>query len=285
MNFLSASRLVTSNTPPGRDDTAMADAPELGGTFLYGGQGGGYPQRDFWVLAEPPAIALSESSVSRSIAQGESPSAHTINVWNAGGGVMDYSITDDATWLSVSPSSGTAFTEIDDITVNYSASSLASGNYSATVEISSPGSMNSPQSIQIDLSVSPSDQDGDGLLDDTETALGTDPLDADSDDDGLDDGDEVNVLATNPLDPDSDDDELSDGDEVATYATDPLDIDSDDDGYSDGEEVVAGSNPNDGGSIPTPTPVPTLGNAAVIALMIAIFGSFALIVTRKTANG
>ena len=42
---------------------------------------------------------------------------------------------------------------------------------------------------------------------------------------------------TDPNDADSDDDGLSDGDEVNTYGTDPNDADSDDDGLSDGEEV------------------------------------------------
>jgi len=54
-----------------------------------------------------------------------------------------------------------------------------------------------------------------------ETGRGTDPLDSDSDDDGLSDGEEV-ALGTDPLDADSDDDGLSDGDEVA-LGTDPLD--------------------------------------------------------------
>jgi hypothetical protein len=65
---------------------------------------------------------------------------------------------------------------------------------------------------------------------------GTDPLDADSDDDGLSDGDEVNVHGTDPLDADTDDDGLDDGIEVM-FGTDPLDADSDDDGIPDGQDT------------------------------------------------
>ncbi len=55
------------------------------------------------------------------------------------------------------------------------------------------------------------DTDGDGLSDADETLVhGTDPLDADSDDDGLTDGEEV-LQGTNPLDPDTDDDGICDG--------------------------------------------------------------------------
>ena len=78
----------------------------------------------------------------------------------------------------------------------------------------------------------------DGLRDDAEVfTYGTDPNKADSDGDGLSDGDEV-TRQTDPLDLDTDDDGLEDGEEVATYGTDPKDSDSDDDGLEDGGQHV-----------------------------------------------
>ncbi|MGH2534580.1 MAG: hypothetical protein ACRDJW_20140 [Thermomicrobiales bacterium] len=68
----------------------------------------------------------------------------------------------------------------------------------------------------------PSDRDGDGLTDDQERAIGTNPGNPDTDGDGLSDGDEVNKYGTNPLDPDTDGDGWTDGREVAA-GTDPLD--------------------------------------------------------------
>lgn len=69
---------------------------------------------------------------------------------------------------------------------------------------------------------------------------------ADTDGDGLTDGEEVNTYGTNPNNADSDADGLSDGDEVNTYGTDPNDTDSDNDGLSDFEEVITyQTNPND----------------------------------------
>lgn len=50
---------------------------------------------------------------------------------------------------------------------------------------------------------------------------GTNPLDADTDGDGLSDGQEVETIGTAPLDPDSDDDGLSDGQEVNVGARRP----------------------------------------------------------------
>lgn len=64
----------------------------------------------------------------------------------------------------------------------------------------------------------------------------------DSDQDGLDDGREVQ-LGTNQNNSDTDGDALSDGDEVLIWKTDPLNPDSDGDRYLDGEEVAHGYNP------------------------------------------
>lgn len=82
------------------------------------------------------------------------------------------------------------------------------------------------------------DSDGDGLSDDQEKELGTDPYNPDTDDDGLSDGEEVNQYKTDPLNKDTDMDLLLDGDEVFNHGTDPLDADTDDGGVRDGHEVL-----------------------------------------------
>jgi hypothetical protein len=73
------------------------------------------------------------------------------------------------------------------------------------------------------------DQDGDSLLDYEELALGT-----------------------NPSNPDSDNDGLKDGEEVITYGTNPLLADTDGDGAPDGVEVTVGTNPKQNSSLPKP---------------------------------
>lgn len=58
------------------------------------------------------------------------------------------------------------------------------------------------------------DTDHDGLSNAQESALGTDPNNADSDADGISDTDEVRVYHTNPLSQDSDRDGYSDATEI-----------------------------------------------------------------------
>ena len=88
------------------------------------------------------------------------------------------------------------------------------------------------------------DFDTDGLTNLQEYNLSTDPEDADSDDDTLTDGAEVNLHTTNPRAADTDLDGLSDAAEINTHLTNPKSSDSDTDGYNDAAEVAQGTNPN-----------------------------------------
>ena len=93
--------------------------------------------------------------------------------------------------------------------------------------------------------IAEADPDRDGLPNDVEAALGTDPENPDTDNDGLSDGEEVNTYGTSPVDFDTDGDGIGDGEEVNNYGTDPRDKDSDDDGIDDGMEVMSyGTDPS-----------------------------------------
>ena len=74
------------------------------------------------------------------------------------------------------------------------------------------------------------------------------PTPKDTDDDGLNDGQEV-AIGTNPALADTDGDGANDFDEVRTWKSDPLNPDSDGDGYPDGAEVKNGYSPTGPGKI------------------------------------
>ena len=98
------------------------------------------------------------------------------------------------------------------------------------------------------------DVDGDGLPVAQETKLGTDAAKADSDRDGLSDGDEVDRTGTDPADVDTRDTGVADGAKdpdadglphtrELALGTDPLEADTDGDRLDDGVEVARGTDP------------------------------------------
>lgn len=92
------------------------------------------------------------------------------------------------------------------------------------------------------------DSDYDGLSDEAELALGTNPFYWDTDGDGLSDGQEVNDFHTDPLNADTDQGGLNDGDEInrglnPLNPSDDFSFDSDYDGLTDAEEIALGTNP------------------------------------------
>ena len=109
-----------------------------------------------------------------------------------------------------------------------------------------PGTNPNNKSNYID-SINRIDYDLDGIYDDLENYIYyTNPESSDSDNDGLNDYDEINTCTygedgnecTDPMIADSDGDILLDGFEVNTHNSDPKDGDSDDDGLEDYSEFL-----------------------------------------------
>jgi len=103
--------------------------------------------------------------------------------------------------------------------------------------------------LLVELTPDVLDSDFDGVEDCDEILMhGTDPFDADTDDDLLDDGAEIALAGfggcPDPLVADSDGDGILDGLEVALLL-DPCDADTDADGLADGLEGAFGTNPFD----------------------------------------
>jgi len=79
-----------------------------------------------------------------------SPSPQTLTVGNFGGGTFTWSATSSASWLTLSPSSGSANATTS---ANINSTSLAAGTYNATLTFTAPGATNSPQVVPVTLVV------------------------------------------------------------------------------------------------------------------------------------
>jgi hypothetical protein len=84
------------------------------------------------------------------------------------------------------------------------------------------------------------DTDNDRVSDNKELWFLTDPFKADTDDDGINDGDEIKKYYTDPSEKDTDEDGLNDGDEVRNMINPngKGDLDTDGDGLSDKQEIA-----------------------------------------------
>ncbi|MFK7956145.1 MAG: Ig-like domain-containing protein [Lysobacterales bacterium] len=133
----------------------------------------------------------------------------------------------------------------------FSVTSATTGPHVITAQVLD--AMSNPITFDVLITFVVPDSDDDGLTDDEEMVLMTSPTDADTDNDGLSDGYEVNESLTDPLLSDSDGDLVPDQYEL-TYGSDPLVANASDDADTDGfnllDEFNAGTSASFAGSFP-----------------------------------
>lgn len=102
-----------------------------------------------------PAIAASPSmAIGFSAEQGgPNPSPQTLEIHNSGGGTLDWLLTANADWLTLSPTGGSSTGEINAVTVSADIAGLSPGDYSATITISAPAASNSPVELPVTLTI------------------------------------------------------------------------------------------------------------------------------------
>ena len=104
-----------------------------------------------------PRIALSPATFSFTAYKARSaPQNDTLNISNSGGGALNWVVSTDAEWLNLQPTNGTSMAgEVAQVKLTVDTSNLTTNNYSGIITISSLGASNSPQMVQVSLSVSP----------------------------------------------------------------------------------------------------------------------------------
>jgi len=142
-------------TPPGEETPPSEPGDENGGKVFGGGGGGG----GGWVptpTPTPPEISYSPSSITFTATEGDAnPADQTLGIFNSGGGSLDWSVSDDAGWLSLDPPNGSSTGETDDVTLSVDITSMSAGSYSATITIEAPGATNTPQTVPVSLTINP----------------------------------------------------------------------------------------------------------------------------------
>lgn len=103
-----------------------------------------------------PGIALSPSSFSFTATEsGANPASKTLKIWNSGTGTLNWSVSDDANWLSLSPTSGnsTGEEDKDEVTVSVDILGMSADDYTATITIKDTEAVNNPQAVSVSLHI------------------------------------------------------------------------------------------------------------------------------------
>jgi len=107
-------------------------------------------------VAAPASITLSKTSMTASALQGASPAAQSFTVKNGGGGTLSWSASDSASWLALSPTSGSSTGEADTVTATFATTGLAAGTYSATISVAGTGVTSKTISVSLTITKAPS---------------------------------------------------------------------------------------------------------------------------------
>ncbi|MBA7504696.1 hypothetical protein ES706_03350 [subsurface metagenome] len=111
------------------------------------------------ISVPPPGISFSPLNLKFSAVKGgAAPADKTLEIWNSGGGILNWSVSDDADyqghdWLSESPTSGNLTGEHDNVTVSANTTGMSAGDYSANINISATGANNTPQVVPVGLHI------------------------------------------------------------------------------------------------------------------------------------
>jgi hypothetical protein len=79
--------------------------------------------------------------------------SQTFNITNTGQGTLNWTASESASWVSISPASGATTTQTDVITVGVNPTGLTADVYKASVTISASGATNSPQQELVTLMI------------------------------------------------------------------------------------------------------------------------------------
>ena len=121
-------------------DEIPGDAPSMTVRCAVGGTGA-----TRMLAARPAALAPS-------VAAGANAAVQTLEI-SAEGGALGYAVSDNATWLAVTPASGLSLGNWVRHTVTYTTADLAPGLYEAALRITSGSAGNSPFTVPVILSV------------------------------------------------------------------------------------------------------------------------------------
>jgi len=157
----------------------------VGSTLFQIGSPGTWPSFDLEPIAgwmagylgdySVPVLACSPLTLSASVPEAGDADPAAFTVTNAGYGTMNYSISDDAGWMETTPTTGSSSGETDTVTVTFTAAGLGAGTSTGKITVTAAAAENSPENIDVTLTVLqrpiPGDLNGDRYVDARDVVL------------------------------------------------------------------------------------------------------------------
>jgi len=124
---------------------------------------------DFELGAGLATLEVIPTSIDRTVTFGNNLPDDSFTVRNVGDGVLNYTISNNVNWLSVSSGQGTSSGELDTIKIYYDTSGLVYGYHTAIITVEDAAATNTPVIITVTILVDydgiPGDFDDDGDVD------------------------------------------------------------------------------------------------------------------------
>ena len=84
---------------------------------------------------------------------GTNPETQILSIRNGGIGTLNWEITEDCSWLEVTPTSGESVGDINEVSLSVDISELAQGSYNSELTINANGTFNSPRTLAVTIYV------------------------------------------------------------------------------------------------------------------------------------
>ncbi len=104
-------------------------------------------------LPATPTIVLSRATMNGYCNYGASPASQTFFISNGQGGTLNYTVSDNQTWLSCTPTTGSVTTGTAAITVNFATTGLAAGTYTGTITVTDPSASPTTKTIAVSVTI------------------------------------------------------------------------------------------------------------------------------------
>ena len=144
-------------------DPTIASVPDQGSGVVHGLEAGktqitatllnGISATAELTVTAGPILVRSPASLTFEAEEGMSAS-QALQISNGGGGTLSWSVSENASWLYLEPTSGSATEETDEVTVFVDTDDLTVGTYTATIAVTGdPLAAGSPQATVVTLNV------------------------------------------------------------------------------------------------------------------------------------